>query len=758
MYYKTADEIRRRFEALNSKGALIDLINYTRESFYPKRYDKIPLRSLTYYADHRKCTNRYREFIIKKKNGGDRVINTPVKELKEIQRALNAILSCIYTPYYAVYGFVPNRSIVDAAKEHVGMKYLFCSDLKDFFPSITLYRIKACLMMSPFSLNKEREPLAYLIANLCCDVKGGKPVLPQGAPTSPILSNIVCGNLDRRLTGLAKRFRLKYTRYADDLSFSGMENIFQKEGEFRKELTKIVEGQGFVLNEEKTRLQKRAYRQEVCGLVVNRKVNVKKRYVKEIRRYLHFWEILGKKKTKDIFVKDFCKDKPHRDKNIPSLENFLNGKLLFLKMVKGDKNEQYLKLRERFLSLSMPELSTQMKVLSDIEFQLNNLLREESTNENEVKKISRKFREIWQSLEKNKMNSTPQLKQVRRIEEKLLKLRMQTDEPVVYRKEGKKHHPAQLVDLLFDYFSQKDGALKFSVHKWDKGRHGSSFMVYDDFINILQKEWNEIEDVFSLLNERLAKLFSNFLTVKNHQGKVLPHENKQYEWGNEHVPFGWRSKELQDWCRINPNKEPSDYELEKPFTTSYGEKCQAFANVINIFRREFQFRSDIQNFTKFFLQEAEILRAKNFTVCRRYIEEAKVYTNVQAFRNAVSYVFSGIINYRKLSDKVNISSVKKSSRETELERDYLEVTILHVGSITDKKSNELWLARHSGDFNTIHKNLWNVCDWIVEAKCTDGNFRFNYLTSYSGVKDYEKVEDPGGFKHIFRFYLPSKNE
>lgn len=99
-------------------------------------------------------------------------------------------------------------------------------------------------------------------------------------------------------------------------------------------------------------------------------------------------------------------------------------------------------------------------------------------------------------------------------------------------------------------------------------------MVYDDFINILQKEWNEIEDVFSLLNERLAKLFSNFLTVKNHQGKVLPHENKQYEWGNEHVPFGWRSKELQDWCRINPNKEPSDYELEKPFTTSYGENVK----------------------------------------------------------------------------------------------------------------------------------------------------------------------------------------
>lgn len=758
MHYKTADEIRKRFEALNSKGALIDLINYTRESFYPKRYGKIPLRALTYYADHRKCSKRYREFTIKKKNGGDRVINTPVKELKEIQRSLNAILSCLYTPHHAVYGFVSNRSIVHAAQEHVGMKYVFCSDLKDFFPSITLYRIKACLMMSPFSLNKEKEPLAYLIANLCCDVKEGRPVLPQGAPTSPILSNIVCGNLDRRLTGLAKRFRLKYTRYADDLSFSGMENVFQEEGEFRKELTKIIEGQGFVINEEKTRLQKRAYRQEVCGLVVNRKVNVKKRYVKEIRRYLHFWEILGKKKTKDIFLKDFCKDKPHRDENIPSLENYLNGKLLFLKMVKGDKNEQYLKLRERFLSLSMPELSTQMKALSNIEFKLNTLLREESTNEKEVKKISRKFREIWQSLEKDKMYSTPQLKQVRRIEEKLLKLRMQTDEPVVYRKEGKKHHPAKLVDLLFEYFSRKDGALKFSVHKWDKGRHSSSFEGYDDFINVLQNEWNEIKDTFFLLNKSLATLFLHFLNVKNHQGKVLSYEGKKYGWGSERLPFGWRSKELQEWCRINPNKEPSNYELMESFETSYGEKCKTFANVISIFRGEFQFRSDIRNFTKFFLQETEILRTKNFTVCRRSIEEAKVYTNVQAFRNAVSYVFSGIINYRKLSDKVNISSVKKSSRETELERDYLEVIILHVGSITDKKSNELWLARHSGDFYTIRKNLWNVCDWIVEARCADGYFRFNYLTSYSGVKDYEKIEDPGGFKHIFRFYLPSKNE
>src|SRR5690606_27764009 len=117
-----------------------------------------------------------------------------------------------------------------------------------------------------------------------------KTVLPQGSPTSPILTNMLCRKLDRRLTGLAKRYNLTYTRYADDITFSSSHNIYNDEV-FDKELKRIIEeDQNLVINPKKTRLQKAGYRQEATGLIVNDKVNVRKRYVKQIRMWLYYWE------------------------------------------------------------------------------------------------------------------------------------------------------------------------------------------------------------------------------------------------------------------------------------------------------------------------------------------------------------------------------------------------------------------------------------------------------------------------------------
>jgi RNA-directed DNA polymerase len=177
-------------------------------------------------------------------------------------------------------------------------------------------------------------------------------VLPQGSPSSPTLTNILCKNLDRRLNGLAKRFGATYTRYADDITFSSPHSIFNDEG-FNKELYRIIEeDQKLVINPKKTRLQKSGYRQEVTGLIVNDKVNVRRRYVKQIRMWLYYWEKYGYEKAEAIFKRDYIADKGHVKNIKTSLVNVLIGKLEFLKMVKGVEDETYLGLRGKLQKLT----------------------------------------------------------------------------------------------------------------------------------------------------------------------------------------------------------------------------------------------------------------------------------------------------------------------------------------------------------------------------------------------------------------------
>jgi hypothetical protein len=215
------------------------------------------------------------------------------------------------------------------------------------------------------ALISSRLNLANMIAAISCaemeverkDQKGNfikekRNVLPQGAPTSPMFSNVICQKLDKRLAGVAKRFNLKYTRYADDITFSSMHNVYQENGEFLKELSRIIKDQGFHIKESKTRLQKTGYRQEVTGLVVNDFVNVRKRYIKQIRMWLYYWERYGYNKAEAIFLRDYFMDKGHVKSEKPNFQNVLSGKLEYLKMVKGLNNSTYLSLYKRFEKVS----------------------------------------------------------------------------------------------------------------------------------------------------------------------------------------------------------------------------------------------------------------------------------------------------------------------------------------------------------------------------------------------------------------------
>jgi len=393
--------VRTSFGNIKTKGELVSLLNYVKPILYGEEAVPFELKQITFYANPKINPNRYIKFGIEKKDGSIRVIHAPSPGSKAIQKCLNLILQIVFEPHPAATGFVTGKSIVDNAKVHAGSNYVYNIDLKDFFPSIEQARVWRTLQLPPFNLGKsiktpkkipgnkwaeitesvikndvhyQRLQLNNLISALVCYemeverqneseewIKIRKNVLPQGAPTSPIITNIICQKLDFILTGVAKKFGMKYTRYADDITFSSMHSVFAKNSPikndagriFIEELQRVIREQGFHIKESKVRLQRRGYRQEVTGLIVNDTVNINKRYLKKVRVWLHRWELFGFEKAEDLFLRDYLKDRGNLVKGKPNMENVLQGKILYLEMVKGKDHSTSVTIRKRFEKLKL---------------------------------------------------------------------------------------------------------------------------------------------------------------------------------------------------------------------------------------------------------------------------------------------------------------------------------------------------------------------------------------------------------------------
>ena len=334
-------------------------LGFDTDKFYP-----FTMKHLLYYCNPNHVFHRYHQFKIKKKSGGFRQITAPRNQsFMMLLQTVNEILKAMYSPSDYAMGFTEERSVVTNASVHKGQNYVFNIDLKDFFPSVEQRRVLKRFGAKPFNFNPE---IALLLSGLCSmRVKREQAdetlthdldkefvyVLPQGAPTSPIITNVICDTLDRRLAGLARRFGLRYSRYADDITFSSMHYVYAEKGEFRKELARIIGSQGFTINDTKTRLQKRGSRQEVTGIIVSDKLNVTKKYVREIRSLLYIWEKYGYSATMAKFLPKYKAEKGHVKKGNPDLTNVLDGKLMYLKMVKGESDFVYARLFEKFQQL-----------------------------------------------------------------------------------------------------------------------------------------------------------------------------------------------------------------------------------------------------------------------------------------------------------------------------------------------------------------------------------------------------------------------
>lgn len=348
--------IKRAAELQTKEDLLVLLNDLVKDELGNDATFSFSMQQLAYYSNPNNVRGRYRHFSIPKKSGGKRNIASPSRGLRHILYYVNIILKAIYKPSDYAMGFVEGRSVVDNAMRHIGQNYIFNTDIENFFPSIEQPRVWKRFQLKPFNFSK---PIANILAGLCCikeksDDGTVKYILPQGAPTSPLITNAICDTLDRRLSGLARRFNLHYSRYADDITFSSMHYVYKEGGEFRAELKRIIEDQNFKMNEAKTRLQKIGERQEVTGLTVSNKINTSTAYVAEIRNLLHIWEKFGYNEAYKRFYPKYKESKGHVKKGEPLLENVLYGKLQYLKMVKGYKDPVYVALQARYDKLTSP--------------------------------------------------------------------------------------------------------------------------------------------------------------------------------------------------------------------------------------------------------------------------------------------------------------------------------------------------------------------------------------------------------------------
>jgi len=325
-------------------------------------------KSLIYPIPH------YWAFLLPKKGGGSRIIETPGLRLKIIQRLLASQIAELFgrrSP--AAHSFMRGRSVVSNAFPHVGRASVVRLDLKDFFHQIHFGRVKGVFLSAPFGLPAD---VATVLAHICC--YQGR--LPQGAPTSPALTNFVCLSLDRLLGRIARRYKCRFTRYADDLSFSfsslplakiPKELFFTTVGpnghpqtEAGPLIAEAIKKHGFLINTEKTRGTNSSKRQMVTGIVVNKGLSLPRRYVDQVRRALFLWRKMGLAEAEKRAL-PILHSKKYASGSRPSLPNLLRGKLAWLAQVTGRSGTHYQALASLYNRLVVSENLAGLQVRID---------------------------------------------------------------------------------------------------------------------------------------------------------------------------------------------------------------------------------------------------------------------------------------------------------------------------------------------------------------------------------------------------------
>lgn len=813
------DQIRTAFEKMQSREDLLHLLNEVKPLIYGEKTVPFELKQLTWYANPKLGRKRYAEFKIKKKSGAERCIHAPVKGLKSLQKTLSFVLQCVYEPHNAAMGFVRDRSIVDNAKLHVGSKYVYNIDLKDFFPSIDQARVWKTLQLKPFNLNKvstakpqyikweefkkeylkteeqvkfykgkgrmftntpygtlyvannfdlekdkyvllggsslktkagkslegtlwlvnkipetSRLDIANIIASLCCtemeverkNEKGEwekvkRNVLPQGAPTSPVITNIVCQKLDYLLSGVAKRFGLKYSRYADDITFSSMHNVYQPDSEFLKELHRIIAEQNFHIKESKTRLQKDGYRKEVTGLLVNEKANVQKRYIKQLRMWLYYWERYGYERASGFFLQQYIADKGHVKNGKPDMANVISGKLDYLKMVKGADNELYLKLKSRFDQRISTNIKS--KPISEAE-----IITKIDTNEVRITLEVYQFPEMNEKL----YNSINIPKDTVLPSTIIVPNSIEEFEEVPEDNKPNKlfpHNPMYTISFLKKFKIGDGSGFKELVHDVILSDETIQDILkkvksHPNFIYHFKKEW--VSDV-SYLNGAIQKEVIKLIDLFEKDGISFYKNSHKHPFNND-SKFTNYAKQFKKKYRYGSGSEYS--------------KLQS--DIINLFKDQRVPQSSLS-----FMPDE-----------RKFNIRSSFFTWQPSIYNGIRYIVQGIRDHSNING-MRPANLTEKKIFIEIERiqaeslSFIELRIFDCMSIA--KIDSMTLLHFLQESSPFKFDFRNLCDWIVECDFIDeSSKRINLLTAPEFSQSFQEIENlsftVGGFKHILRFY------
>lgn len=266
----------------------------------------------------------YLRFTIKKHSGGNRIIEAPSPILKRIQRNILDTILYKARAHPIAHGFAPFKSPKTNAEVHKDAKILLTVDIKNFFPSINRNQVR-----NMFSFLNEKKKFVNLDLtskdfDLLTELVTFADELPQGAPTSPMLANLICLGMDKELKQLAMLGSLRVSRYCDDITFSTTDKDYDI-GRLLKPVSAILHRHYFNLNKEKTRILRTHRQQKITGVVINKELSAPKRYRKLVRAQVHRWA-----------------NKPHEERTIEEYQK-IRGRIAWIAFLNPKHGSQLLK-------------------------------------------------------------------------------------------------------------------------------------------------------------------------------------------------------------------------------------------------------------------------------------------------------------------------------------------------------------------------------------------------------------------------------
>lgn len=684
----------------------------------------ISLQDMNEIVYGKRRSSYYTAFKIKKSSGKLRKLHSVNGRLKELQKiALKALQNTeLFKPSQYSQGFTIGKSIITNASYHSRMKLIIKFDLLDFFPSINFRRVVGMFMAPPFNFGKEA---AVTMGHIAC-LDDGNGTLPQGGVLSPYIANMLCRRLDKRLAKTGLEHKCKFTRYADDLTFSTNNiNKFEKEN-FKEKIYEIIESENFRANKKKTKILYAKDRQIVTGIVVNDGLNVNKKYIKSVRSILHKLES-GKKR--DDLEKDKFDDKRSSRCNHKDMQSFLEhlyGRINFIGSVvtaneqddiynkdqsKYKRIKTYENFLDRFLNLdALNDYHEDLKKIVDKAVSKRSRLVQISSLENRWDREKQKHLNDFNKKEHigSKLNKIDKIENMAEIE--LIIKNLRKKDPRFHKKLG--HDLEEIKNKIkgtisYPMFSisktsylleslKSNDSLKYIVHS--KKRHGLT--IEDHFESLIQNYLPiyyflpfSIREEFDLWIDQLERVAAEFGyeklldTVKDI--KISKHTEKL----KKNLRFS-----------INPSTGASLYSL---------------------------IESIIEN------QESSI-PISNKT------ENINLYTHVPSVKNIISYIVESMVahSHNNGASQINISHAKNIDG-------FIEILISDNAKKTQLNQVEDNSFLHGKLIDAL-KAANGICHHWIELTLADGN-RICLDAQSSELLDNTLLAEKSGFTHRLRF-------